>query len=64
MEKEKIKKSILIISDLHLGAGVSVGARFNFLEDFYYDQELVEFLEYFSNGDYKDREVEIGRAHV
>lgn len=57
--KNNIKKTILVISDVHLGAGHVVDGKRNYLEDFHFDQELVEFLEYFSSGDYASREVEL-----
>lgn len=31
----------------------------NYLEDFHHDEEMVEFLEYYSTGDYLNREVEL-----
>ena len=57
--KNKFGKVILVISDLHLGAGEKVKGRRNFLEDFHYDRELVEFLEYYSTGEYAGREIEL-----
>jgi len=39
---------ILILSDLHLGAGRLISNRKNCLEDFHYDKELVEFINYHS----------------
>ncbi|MEI8346716.1 MAG: metallophosphoesterase, partial [Pseudomonadota bacterium] len=57
--KDKVHKTILVISDLHLGAGVIVSNRFNFLEDFHYDKELVELLQFYSTGDYAYRDVEL-----
>lgn len=59
LRKDEIQKTILVISDIHLGAGLYVGNRRNPLEDFHYDQELVEFLEYYSTGEYLNREVEL-----
>jgi len=55
----EIEKTVLVISDLHLGAGPFVDGRKNFLEDFYFDDELVEFLYYYSSGAYSEREVEL-----
>ena len=49
---KKAKKHILVISDLHLGAGAIIDGRKNPLEDFYSDQELEEFLHFFSNGEF------------
>lgn len=57
--KHPIKKTIIVISDIHLGAGAIVKGKRNYLEDFHYDAELVDFLDYYSNGEYKDREVEL-----
>ncbi len=59
LQKNKINKTIIVVSDLHLGAGISVNNRRNFLEDFHYDKELIEFIEYHSSGHYLDREVEL-----
>ena len=59
LRKNKIKRSILVISDIHLGAGAIIHNRRNFLEDFHYDSELVEFLKYFSSGDYSNREIDL-----
>ncbi len=59
LQKNNIKKTILVISDLHLGAGINVNKRKNFLEDFFYDKELIEFIHYHSSGHYVDREVEL-----
>lgn len=59
LQKNDIKKTIVVISDLHLGAGLRVNNRRNFLEDFYYDKELIEFINYHSSGHYLDREVEL-----
>ncbi len=57
--KNNINKTILVISDVHLGAGARILGRRNFLEDFHYDRELVEFIEYYSQGHYLDRQVEL-----
>ena len=59
LHSSKVKRTIVIISDLHLGAGPFVKNKMNFLEDFHYDKELVEFFEYYSKGDYAEREVEV-----
>jgi UDP-2,3-diacylglucosamine pyrophosphatase LpxH len=58
-QKSNIKKTILVISDLHLGAGMSVNNRKNFLEDFHYDKELIEFIEYHVSGYFLEQEVEL-----
>lgn len=59
LQKIEIKKTILVISDIHLGAGLIVNKRKNVLEDFHYDKELIEFIEYHSGGLYYNREVEL-----
>lgn len=46
------KKYKIIISDCHLSAGRFFEGRFNPHEDFIFDQEMAEFFEYFSTGDY------------
>lgn len=48
-----------MISDIHLGAGVYYKNERNFLEDFHYDQELVEFLEFYSTGENATKEIEL-----
>ena len=58
-KKTKIEKTILVISDLHLGAGKIFNGRQNCLEDFHHDKELVEFIEYYSIKEYDGREVEL-----
>ena len=47
------------MSDLHLGAGFFFEGKGIPLEDFHYDQELVDFLDYYSKGDYSSQEVEL-----
>lgn len=59
LQKNNIKKTILVISDLHLGAGLIVNKRKNFLEDFHYDKELIEFIEYHGSMHYQERAVEL-----
>lgn len=59
LRKDKIEKSIIVISDVHLGAGEYVNGQRNYLEDFHYDEELVEFLKYFSTGEFAGREIEL-----
>lgn len=59
LRKKKINRTILVISDIHLGAGAYVDGQRNYLEDFHHDEEMVEFLEYYSTGDYLNREVEL-----
>jgi UDP-2,3-diacylglucosamine pyrophosphatase LpxH len=58
-KNKKSKKVILVISDLHLGAGVEVDGRVNPLEDFHSDKELVDFIEYYCAGEYLSKDVEL-----
>ncbi len=59
LRKNKAKKIALVISDLHLGAGAIFNEKLNYLEDFHYDRELVDFLNYFSTGEYSSKEIEL-----
>lgn len=52
-------KTVIVLSDLHLGAGEMIDGKRNLLEDFYFDRELVNLFKYFSQGMYEDRVVEI-----
>jgi len=52
-------KTIIVLSDLHLGAGEFFKERRNLLEDFFFDEELINLLKYFSTKHYEDRQVEI-----
>jgi len=47
--KPKIK---VVLSDLHLAAGLFWGGERNPHEDFFFDEELSELIEYFSTGKY------------
>ncbi len=58
-QRKIVPKTLLVISDLHLGAGHIIGGKRNFLEEFHFDQELIEFLEFYSSGEYIFSEVEI-----
>ncbi|MGE3608482.1 MAG: metallophosphoesterase [Bacteriovoracaceae bacterium] len=58
-QKNNVQKVILVISDLHLSAGKMIKGKRNLLEDFHYDNELIDFLNYYCTGDYKDIEVEL-----
>lgn len=53
---KKSKKCILVISDLHLGAGSEYQGRKNHLEDFHSDTELVDFFNYHSSGEYQSKD--------
>lgn len=57
MAKDRIT---LVVSDFHLGAGADLpDGRSNYLEDFHYDAKFIEFLQYYSSGEYARREVEL-----
>lgn len=56
---KKSLKTVLVISDLHLGAGSEVNGKTNPLEDFHSDKELVDFIEFYSSGEYQNKEVEL-----
>lgn len=58
-QKNNFQKVILVISDLHLSAGKMIKGKRNLLEDFHYDNELVDFLNYYSSGDYEQKSVEL-----
>lgn len=50
----------VVVSDLHLGKGRILGdGGVNSLEEFYYGEKLVEFIQYYSTGLYRDYEVEL-----
>jgi UDP-2,3-diacylglucosamine pyrophosphatase LpxH len=53
------QKIVLVISDIHLGGGLFVFDQKNNLEDFLYDQEMVDFLNYYSSDEYELKDVEI-----
>ncbi len=57
--KNDVQKVVLVISDLHLSAGKMFKGKRNLLEDFHYDNELIDFLKYYSSGDYQDLDVEL-----
>jgi UDP-2,3-diacylglucosamine pyrophosphatase LpxH len=58
--EKPVKKIKLVISDLHLGKGKFLpGGGINSLEEFKYGEKLVEFINYYSSGQFKDYEVEI-----
>ena len=59
LKKNKLEKLILVISDIHLGAGAYIKGQRNFLEDFHYDRELVDFLTYYSTGNFEKTKVEL-----
>ncbi|MEW6057993.1 MAG: hypothetical protein AB1540_15410 [Bdellovibrionota bacterium] len=49
-----MNKIKLVISDCHLSAGLHFESEKNPHEDFFFDDEMVEFFEYFSTGKYGD----------
>jgi UDP-2,3-diacylglucosamine pyrophosphatase LpxH len=55
----EIRRLVLVISDLHLGAGKYVKGRRNLLEDFHYDAELIDFLDWHSQGDFEPKAVDL-----
>jgi UDP-2,3-diacylglucosamine pyrophosphatase LpxH len=55
-----MKKIKIVVSDLHLSSGKDLpDGTTNTLEEFHYDQKFKEFIHYYSNGEYKDYEVEL-----
>ena len=58
-QRNNVKKVVLVISDLHLSAGKMFKGKRNLLEDFHYDNELIDFLNYYCSGDYENVEVEL-----
>lgn len=48
------KKIKLVTSDMHLSAGRFIDGMLNPHEDFFFDQEFIEFMQYFSSGVYGD----------
>lgn len=54
-----VLKTIVVISDLHLSAGTFIGTKRNDLEDFHSDQELIEFMEFYSSGEYANIPIEV-----
>lgn len=55
-----IKRIKLVVSDLHLGKGrLLESGGLNSLEEFYFGEKLVEFIQYYSTGIYRDYEVEL-----
>ena len=57
MSRNRIR---LVISEFHLGAGpMRPDGSENWLEDFFLDRKIVEFLEYHMSGEYAKAEVEL-----
>ena len=59
LQKDKVSKSVIVVSDIHLGAGAYYDSKRNYLEAFHHDEEFIDFLDYFSSGDYQNREVDL-----
>lgn len=59
-EREPVRRIKLVVSDFHIGTGRwrPDGSR-NYLEDFFFDEKFVEFLEHHRTGEYHDAEVEL-----
>jgi UDP-2,3-diacylglucosamine pyrophosphatase LpxH len=54
------KKIKIIVSDLHLGKGrILPSGGVNSLEEFYYGEKLVEFIQYYGSGAFREFEVEM-----
>ena len=49
----------LSVSDFHLGKGSSylVGKKKNLIEDFFEDEDFKGFLEFYSTGEFKEKEI-------
>lgn len=60
MSQSKPAKYKIVVSDFHVGKGryLSDGTQ-NIFEDFLYDREFAEFLEYHQSGQFADAEVEL-----
>lgn len=55
-----MKKIKLVISDLHLSQGLTLKSGMtNPLEEFHYDNQMSEFLQYYSMGEFENHEVEL-----
>lgn len=54
------KKTKIVVSDFHIGKGrfLNDGTP-NILEDFHFDAKFVEFLEFYSSGEYAEANVEL-----
>lgn len=56
----KPKKIKLVVSDMHLGKGrILEHGGINSLEEFYYGEKFVEFINYYSSGPFKDYDIEL-----
>lgn len=59
LQKNKSEKIILVISDLHLGAGHIFKGKRNILEDFHYDSELIEFFNFYCSDEFHSKNIEL-----
>ena len=59
--QQSIRKRIkLVISDLHLGKGrLLENGGINSFEEFYYGDKLIEFINFYSTGVYRESDVEL-----
>lgn len=54
-----MRKIKIVISDCHLSAGLNFESQKNPHEDFFFDDDMIAFFEFFSTGKYADFEVEL-----
>ena len=55
---------LIVISDCHLSAGKNFEGRHNVHEDFAFDDEMVDFIDYFSSGEYGESSIGSTRLAV
>lgn len=55
---------LIVISDCHLSAGKNFEGRHNVHEDFAFDDEMVDFIDYFSTGEYGETSIGSTRRPV
>lgn len=55
-----MRKLKLVVSDFHIGRGKYLpDGRFNYLEDFHFDDKFIEFLKYHCAGEYENADIEL-----
>ena len=55
-----MKKIKLVVSDLHIGRGrILDSGAVNSLEEFYYAEKFVEFLDFYMSGEHRETQVEL-----
>lgn len=60
VQQRPTKKVKLLLSDLHLGRGrILSDGRMNSFEEFYFAEKLIDFIQYYSTGAYREADVEI-----